>query len=54
MFTDKELRVTKDYIRRKKVDILNKKDGSDADYIRNIQTLIKLDNAIDEKLKPGD
>ena len=32
LFTDKELEANKEFIRRKKRDILNSKDGSDIDY----------------------
>ena len=53
MFTNKELEVTKDYIKRKKNDILNSEGGSDLDYIKNLQTLIVLENAVDEKTKGG-
>jgi len=50
MFSDKELEATKDYINRKKADILNNEGGSDLDYIQNLKTLIQLENAVDEKI----
>jgi len=45
MFTDKELKTTVEYIRQKKEAILNSEEGSDLDYVKNLQTLIKLDDA---------
>ncbi len=50
MFTDKELKMTRDYADRKVKEVLKRKDGSDADYIRDLQTLIKLKNAAGEEL----
>jgi len=50
MFSDKELEATKDYINSKKADLLNNEGGSDLDYIQNLQTLIQLENAVDEKM----
>jgi len=49
VFTEKELEATKRVIKAKKEKLLNSEEGSDADYIRNLQTLIKLENAADEK-----
>jgi hypothetical protein len=51
MFSDKELQANKSAIARKKRDILNSKDGSDLDYIRNLKTLIILENAVEEKIE---
>jgi len=51
MFIDKELKANKDFIRRKKSDVLSSKGGSDADYIRDLQTLIVLNNAVDERVE---
>ena len=52
MFTDKELKTTLDVIKRKKNDVLNEEEGSDLDYLRNLQTLIKLENAANKALHP--
>lgn len=54
MFSKKELQTNKEYIARKKRDIINKPGGSDAEYIRNLQTLIKLDDAVDLLLDEDD
>ena len=51
MFTDNELKTSLDYVRRKKDNILNSKDGSDFDYIRDLQTLTQLENAFEEQQK---
>uniref|UniRef100_A0A6M3LYT5 Uncharacterized protein n=1 Tax=viral metagenome TaxID=1070528 RepID=A0A6M3LYT5_9ZZZZ len=51
MFSKKELQTTKTFIDRKKGDILNSKKGSDGDYIRDLQSLITLENAVDKKLE---
>ena len=51
MFTDKELEGTVDYCERKIDDILNKEGGSDADYIRNLQTLVTLKEAANQKIQ---
>ena len=51
MFTDKELKANKDFINRSITDTLNSEKGSDSDYIRDLQTLIVLDNAVDEQLE---
>jgi len=51
MFSKKELQTTKTYIERKKNDILNSKKGSDIDYIKDLQTLIVLENVVDNKLE---
>uniref|UniRef100_A0A6M3K044 Uncharacterized protein n=1 Tax=viral metagenome TaxID=1070528 RepID=A0A6M3K044_9ZZZZ len=51
MFSKKELQTTKTLIDRKKGDILNSKKGSDGDYIRDLQSLITLENAVDKKLE---
>ena len=53
MFTDNELKVTSDYIEKKKQDVLARKEGSDADYIRDLQTLIVLENAVEGRLENG-
>ena len=50
MFADKELEAIKDYCDRKINDILNKEGGSDADYIRNLQTLVTLEDAANQKI----
>ena len=52
MFTDKELETTLNCIERKKKEILNSKGGSDFEYVRNLQTLIKLENAANQSLHP--
>ena len=52
MFTDKELEMTIDYIQRKKNDILNSQEGSDLDYVRNLQTLTKLEDAANKEIHP--
>ena len=51
MFTDKELKGTLDYAKRKKDDILNGKSGSDFDFIRDLQTLTQLENTITERME---
>ena len=51
MFTDKELEAVKDISGRKIDEILNKEEGSDFDYIRNLQTLVKLKDAAEQKLQ---
>ena len=51
MFSKKELQTIKTFTARKKNDILNSKKGSDVDYIRDLQTLIILENAVDKKLE---
>lgn len=48
MFSDKELQGTKEYCAKNKRDILKSNAGSDLDYIKNLQTLIQLENAADE------
>ena len=50
MFADKELKGTVKFIAKKLDDVLHSKDGSDADYIRNLQTLTSLKNAAEEKI----
>ena len=52
MSTDKELKTTIDCIKRKKNAILNSKKGSDFDYVRNLQTLVKLEDAANKSLNP--
>ena len=47
MFTTKELMGIKEYIKRKRRDILKSNEGSDLDYIRDLQTLTQLENAVD-------
>jgi hypothetical protein len=49
MFTEKELEANAEFIKRRKEDILNSKGGSDLDYIRDLQTLIALENAVEKK-----
>ena len=49
MFTNKELETTIDIANRKIADILNKEGGSDADYIRDLQTLVTLKNAAEKQ-----
>ena len=51
MFSDKELKGTVDFIDKKIDDILDNKKGSDADYIRDLQTLIILKNATNQKIQ---
>jgi hypothetical protein len=51
MFTDKELEATVDYCDRKIDDLLNNEGGSDLDYIRNLQTLITLKDAANQKIQ---
>ena len=51
MFTDKELETIMDVADRKIDDTLNSEGGSDADYIRNLQTLIVLKDAANQRLK---
>jgi len=46
MFTDEELATNAKVIEMKKKEILNSRAGSDSDYLRNLQTLIKLENAV--------
>ena len=47
MFTDDELATNAKVIEMKKREVLNSKEGSDLDYIRNLQTLIILENAVE-------
>ncbi|MFA5036951.1 MAG: hypothetical protein WC479_07230 [Candidatus Izemoplasmatales bacterium] len=54
MFTKKELEAIRDVGRVKFNDILQSNKGSDADYIRDLQTLISLRNAAEEKLNEDD
>ena len=51
LFLDKELKATADYIEKMKEDILNSKKGSDLDYLRNLQTLTILENAVNKKME---
>jgi len=51
MFTDNELKATKDFADRKINDLLNSEEGTDADYIKNLQTLIKLREAANKRLE---
>jgi len=51
MFTDKELETIKDVSERKIDGILNKDGGSDVDYIRNLQTLMTLKEAANQKIQ---
>jgi hypothetical protein len=46
LFTEKELKTTVNFIRKKKRAVLNNKKGSDLDYVRNLITLTRLENAI--------
>ncbi len=50
MFTKKELETTIEYIRQKKEAVLNSKEGSDFDYVRNLQTLVKLEDAANKQI----
>lgn len=52
MFSDKELKTMIDFIKRKKNDVFNSKGGSDLDYIRNLQTLTKLEDAANKSVEP--
>jgi hypothetical protein len=49
MQTDKELESTAIIIKRKKKEVLNRKGGTDADYIKDLQTLIKLEDAVERE-----
>ena len=51
MHTDKELEAIKTFSDRKIKDIINKEGGTDLDYIRNLQTLVKLKDAAEKKIK---
>ena len=51
MFTEKELETTVDYCDRKIDDLLNKKDGSDLVYIRDLQMLTTLKDAANQKIQ---
>ena len=51
MFTNKELEANRDYANKKIKDLLNSKKETDFDYIKDLQTLIKLKAATDEQLK---
>lgn len=53
MFTKKEIKATKKVCDRKLTDLLKSKEGSDADYIRNLQTLIQVKDAA-EKMQVGE
>ena len=50
MFSDKELKATTDFIIKKKKDVLNSKEGSDLDYLRDLQTLTILENAVNKEM----
>ena len=50
MFGDKELETTLTHIKRKKRDVLNREGGSDLEYLRNLQTLTKLQNAAENHI----
>lgn len=50
MFTRRELETTTNYISKAKKDVLNRRGGSDLDYLRDLQTLIKLENAANKAL----
>lgn len=54
MFTRRELEANADYIARKKKNVLDSKEGTDLDYLKNLQTLIKLENAVDKELEGGE
>lgn len=51
MILETELKDNKLQIQRKKREILESEKGSDTEYIRNLQTLIIMENSIDEKVK---
>ena len=51
MFTDNELKTIDDVAERKMNDILNKGEGSDLDYIRNLQTLVTLKDAANQEIQ---
>jgi len=51
MFSDKELKATTDFIKNKKDDVLNSKEGSDIDYLRDLQTLTILESAVNKKME---
>ena len=51
MFTNKELKTTKEVIRRKREDILEAGDKiSDLEYVKSLQTLVTLENAVNQKI----
>jgi hypothetical protein len=51
MFTDNELKTTKDLIKRKRMDVLQAGDKiSDLEYIKSLQTLAKLEDAVNQKI----
>ena len=47
MFTDIKLETTAKVIEMKKREVLNSREGSDCDYIRNLQTLVTLGNTVE-------
>lgn len=49
MFSESELQTTKTYLARKKQDLLTNQKGSDFDYIKQLQAIAKLENAVDEQ-----
>jgi len=53
MFTEKEMKVTLASIKSKRQNVLNRKGGSDLDYIRDLQTLIDLEAAANRTLDSG-
>lgn len=50
MFTDKELETIIDVSKRKKIDILNSRKDSDFEYLRNLQTLVTLEDSVQQLL----
>jgi len=51
MHTDKELKATKDYATRKIDNILHDKTDFTANDLRDLQTLVILKDAADQKFK---
>jgi len=51
MFTNEELKKTKEVCELKINDVLERSDGSDLDYIRDLQTLIGLKDMAEQKLR---
>jgi len=51
METAKELEAMVDLCTRKIENTLNKEGGSDLDYIRNLQTLVTLKEAANQKIQ---
>ncbi len=50
MHTDNELKSIADFTDRKIEEILNSDEGTDHEYIKNLQTLIKLQDSANKAL----